>query len=640
MGKKLGAGLLLCLIVLGLISLASDNSPLVNAGEGREGNQPYLFYPSPAMTDDPIYIVGNAGWVEFRNAGNCTGSGIDGNPFIIRDKMINGSGAFPCIYIKDSTAHFQIENCTVINAAPSTSAGIFLHNASNGKVLNSNITLNPVGVLIYMNATNLTVSLNNITGNDYGVVIAINCTKNGVYTNNLTFNQYGIMIQDQSYDNTIQGNNVSFNLLDGITNLLNASMNTILENSVRNNSGRGIYVGSGSEKVSIGANSVTGNGDNGIWLNYWARNNSITNNIVSQNQGDGLRLEGAAANNTVDRNQLVQNVGHGIELLDDVKNNTCTRNYVVQNGGQGANVSTGCDGNAFFLNNFSLNAFGNARDDGAFNQWDNGSVGNFWGDYPYSDGNDDGIGDVPQAVPGAGGVQDSYPIWDDVDEIAPVITIYEPMAYSVFGTSIPRLRGDVFDLHLNQVWYTLGSSPVLNYISASFDITVNSEAWVAQPNGSVTIMLHANDFMGNESNVSLVIHRDIIAPLITVWEPLDGATYYNDPPNWNISVSEGNLASVWVEVQTRDGSVNYTLPSWTGTLPMDLWDRVPFGQWPVKFWANDSVGNVASVDISIWKVSTKGGIPGYPVGWIVLISLSGILFLMRRKGCLRVDPHS
>jgi hypothetical protein len=63
------------------------------------------------------------------------------------------------------------------------------------------------------------------------------------------------------------------------------------------------------------------------------------------------------------------------------------------------------------------------------NQWDNGTIGNYWDDYNGSDLDDDGIGDTPYIIPGPGGNQDNFPIWDDdpetplslIDEITTLI---------------------------------------------------------------------------------------------------------------------------------------------------------------------------------------------------------------------------
>jgi hypothetical protein len=65
--------------------------------------------------DSKIYISGNSGWVDFKNAGNCTGSGSDSDPYVIEDLVIDSGGPGNIIEIEDSYVYFKIENCTIYN---------------------------------------------------------------------------------------------------------------------------------------------------------------------------------------------------------------------------------------------------------------------------------------------------------------------------------------------------------------------------------------------------------------------------------------------------------------------------------------------------------------------------------------------
>ena len=52
----------------------------------------------------------------------------------------------------------------------------------------------------------------------------------------------------------------------------------------------------------------------------------------------------------------------------------------------------------------------NGRDDGNANAWDEGAIGNYWGDYEGTDEDGDGIGEVSYHVSGSAHSQDDHPL--------------------------------------------------------------------------------------------------------------------------------------------------------------------------------------------------------------------------------------
>lgn len=91
--------------------------------------------------DSKIFISGNSGWVDFKNAGNCTGSGIDSDPYVIENLVIDSGGPGNSIEIEDSYVYFKIENCTIYNCGTTNvdDGGIRLVNVTNGIVTNNTI---------------------------------------------------------------------------------------------------------------------------------------------------------------------------------------------------------------------------------------------------------------------------------------------------------------------------------------------------------------------------------------------------------------------------------------------------------------------------------------------------------------------
>ena len=87
-------------------------------------------------------------------------------------------------------------------------------------------------------------------------------------------------------------------------------------------------------------------------------------------------------------------------------------NLILNTDEYGAYIDTTSRDNIFYNNSFINNDI-NARDDGINNNWDNGTLGNYWDDYSGNDKNDDGIGDIPYNISGFAGSVDNFPIWED-----------------------------------------------------------------------------------------------------------------------------------------------------------------------------------------------------------------------------------
>jgi parallel beta-helix repeat protein len=124
---------------------------------------------------------------------------------------------------------------------------------------------------------------------------------------------------------------------------------------------------------------IDNNGFIGIAL-YDSDNNKIKGNTVNSNYA-GISLDGFSDNNIITENIMNDNT---VGLTLDSYN---TENLV-------------------YLNCF--NNLINAYDNGLNNDWDNGTAGNYWGDYTGSDGGN-GIGDIPYGITGSAGTQDNFP---------------------------------------------------------------------------------------------------------------------------------------------------------------------------------------------------------------------------------------
>jgi len=253
--------------------------------------------------------------------------------------------------------------------------------------------------------------------------------------------QYGALLHIISNNVVIQKNNFSHCNLWGI--YLDSSDDNMISGNVINNT-KGIFASTSNNNV-FSDNNISNSTDAAFNLRSSLRN-ILYHNYFSLN-AYGIYTQDCKDTN-ITRNTFIKNKYHGIYATRDTndvirmnffRNNTvsgialdssdCIVTENRFNHGQiGINLQrTGCQiqnnsfenlsstalsavqtssNNVIFLNYFVRNTI-NAREQGK-NQWDNGTIGNYWDDYNYVDRDHNGIGDSSYRVPNDG--QDHFPI--------------------------------------------------------------------------------------------------------------------------------------------------------------------------------------------------------------------------------------
>ena len=179
--------------------------------------------PKTSAVSGKIRIINNSGWVDFRNAGNCTGSGTYSNPYIIEDLVIDGGGSGNSISIENSNVYFKIENCTLYNAEWGSDAGIRLLNVNNSQLIGNNCSYSQVGIELG--------DRRDYSGGGY------NNTING---NNVNNNRGGMYLFD-GYNNTISNNTANNNTWSGIY-LVGSNYTVVSGNTMNDNNMCGINI--------------------------------------------------------------------------------------------------------------------------------------------------------------------------------------------------------------------------------------------------------------------------------------------------------------------------------------------------------------------------------------------------------------
>ncbi|EMR74335.1 parallel beta-helix repeat (two copies), partial [Thermoplasmatales archaeon SCGC AB-539-N05] len=168
----------------------------------------------------------------------------------------------------------------------------------------------------------------------------------------------------------------------GAAILINSSHNNISSCIITNNSHHGIYLSPSSSNNTIYDNIIADNVGKGITASS-SKNNFISKNTITNNECGICPC--ASENNTITCN-IVENNTYGLFMCSTANNNIIYHNDIINNRGQ----------QTFDINN---------------NIWYNATLqeGNYWSDYTGNDNNTDNIGDTPYNVFG-GENKDAYPL--------------------------------------------------------------------------------------------------------------------------------------------------------------------------------------------------------------------------------------
>ena len=309
-------GLVVFLVFLSSVNFINRNPDLATFSKNSN-----IIDIDTSQISEKIHINGNSGWLDFKNAGNCTGSGNYSHPYIIKDLVIDGDNSGSCILVENSDIYFTIQNCTLFNSGHSGSrdSGIYLKNVSNGKILNNNCSFNKNGIYTYFSKNN-TISANIAKNNTYyGICVAARSNETILDGNTACFNSYmGIHIDGgytyhNSYNNLIINNNASYNAAEGIR--VTFTNDTKIINNTAINNGYDSWVGNAlniqlCQNITISENNLQGGGE-AIYA-YWLNSINFYTNTISSSRGSGLSIEYSKDVNIV--NNAFEENGNGISL--------------------------------------------------------------------------------------------------------------------------------------------------------------------------------------------------------------------------------------------------------------------------------------------------------------------------------------
>ncbi|MBD3186689.1 PKD domain-containing protein, partial [Candidatus Bathyarchaeota archaeon] len=259
-------------------SSSKDGYPLVSVG-----------------SHDPFTIHGNT---ELDSFPTKTGSGTEGDPYVIKNLVISARGTSYCIEMHDIDKHVKIINCTVSGALENTtSRSMFFYNCSNLTIENCTVKYNYDGI-----------SLRDSVGNN-----VINCS----IINN---SRYGIVMRSSSY-HVVENNTVLDNDVTGIYFWSSSSFMNVTNNTCKGNLINGILI-SGTNSV-VSSNTLIG-GNYGVQM-YNSMLNELQENTFMNCTRYGLLVS------TSDNNNLTNNSFSNCQeavMIDECLNMNFTGNQM------------------------------------------------------------------------------------------------------------------------------------------------------------------------------------------------------------------------------------------------------------------------------------------------------------------------
>lgn len=437
--------------------------------------------------------------------------------------------------------------------------GILIQTSSTFNAIRNNYIYNGSSGIAFDTGCDFNSIINNTVINcTYGIEIwgssNVNITKNRVTKNFGTFG-HGIVIYGQNVGiNFFISNNTVSTHHDSNGIFLNfCNESTVINNRVFNNQ-HGIY---NRGKHNYIASNLLANNYNGLTVQQGYNSTHFNNTIIDNERG--IYVE--RGTNTFYMNYLIDN-----NLENVLEETTEQNNWSYNSTGNYWSDYTGVDLNDDGIGDspYLINGLANSQDD--YPIWDDGenvlptisinspSEGSLFGTdaptfslnifdlnlnkswctlnylaakYFFSPSN--GINIVPIDETGWDSLSDGlitiiFYVNDSNGNIAnvsrviakdatnPTITLNSPLEGATFGSDAPEFSLTIYDSHLRNAWYTIGSSDTQHSFSPSNGtniVPIDEISWDTLPEGDLTIIFFVDDTLGNNHTIQVVINKSI-----------------------------------------------------------------------------------------------------------------------------------
>ncbi|MFX1267285.1 MAG: hypothetical protein ACFFAK_04920, partial [Promethearchaeota archaeon] len=142
--------------------------------------------------------------------------------------------------------------------------------------------------------------------------------------------------------------------------------------------------------------------------------------------------------------------------------------------------------------------------------------------------------------------------------------------------------------------------PAINssyYFISVFSGMINQSAWDLFADGTLTIRFYANDSLNNINYFDRIVRKNTIDPIINIDDPHDYELFGQQSPNITIYKSGIEIDTTWYTLNY----LNHTFSGLNIQLDQNAWSAIGNGTVLIKFYINDSAGNLGYDEIILRK---------------------------------------
>jgi hypothetical protein len=183
------------------------------------------------------------------------------------------------------------------------------------------------------------------------------------------------------------------------------------------------------------------------------------------------------------------------------------------------------------------------------------------------------------------------------DIIYPIIVINTPDPFDLYGRSAPSYNVRITDPNgISFMWYTLNDGSKTFFTTNG---TISQVAWNNFGSESISVKFCANDSLGNEDFLEVVVQKDLDGPNVTINSPIPNSLFGEVAPSFNIGVVDvSGINLMWY---TIDGGLTNITFMTNGTISQGIWQIQGNGTVTIKFYARDTVGNEGFSEVTVRK---------------------------------------